>query len=228
MMKVLIIEDNRELSGTVQDYLQREGYICSVAATCDEASDRLASFTYDAVLLDLMLPDGNGLSLLKDIRARNKEATVMITSAKDALDDKVHGLESGADDYLTKPFHLSELHARLRAIYRRKHLGGGNELRFEEIAVDPDNRLAKVADRTLDLTAKEFDLLLFFLVNKDRVLSRQSIAEHLWGDYTDTLPNFDFVYQHIKNLRRKITAAGGQDYITTQYGLGYRFTADRT
>jgi len=165
------------------------------------------------------------LEVLRFIRSQNIESGILIMSAKNALDDKITGLETGADDYLTKPFHLSELHARLRAIYRRKQLKGDNIVQFNEIKVNTDTLEARVNETLLDLTKKEFDLLLYFLVNKNRVLSRQSIAEHLWGDYTDSLDNFDFVYQHLKNLRKKIASAGGQDYINTVYGLGYKFNA---
>jgi DNA-binding response OmpR family regulator len=227
-MKVLIIEDNHELAGSVQSFLSKEGYITEVGYTCEEAKSKLVSFQYDCILLDIMLPDGNGLNLLRFIRSQNIESGILITSAKNALDDKITGLETGADDYLTKPFHLSELHARLRAIYRRKQLKGDNILQFNEIHINTDTLEAKVNDILLDLTKKEFDLLLYFLVNKGRVLSRQSIAEHLWGDYTDNLDNFDFVYQHLKNLRKKISAVGGQDYINTVYGLGYKFNASAT
>ena len=227
-MKVLIIEDNHELADSVQSFLSKEGYITEVGYTCEEAKNKLVSFQYDCILLDIMLPDGNGLNLLRFIRSQNIESGILITSAKNALDDKITGLETGADDYLTKPFHLSELHARLRAIYRRKQLKGDNIIQFNEININTDTLEAKVNDALLDLTKKEFDLLLYFLVNKGRVLSRQSIAEHLWGDYTDNLDNFDFVYQHLKNLRKKISAAGGQDYINTVYGLGYKFNASAT
>lgn len=221
---MLIIEDNHELAGSIKSFLDSEGYISEVSHTCGEAKDKLVSFQYDCVLLDIMLPDGNGLQLLKFIRSENIGCGILITSAKNALDDKITGLESGADDYLTKPFHLSELHARLRAIYRRKQLKGDSVLTFNEISINTDTLEARVNNAVLDLTKKEFDLFLYFVVNKNRVLSRQSIAEHLWGDYTDNLDNFDFVYQHLKNLRKKIAAAGGKDYINTVYGLGYKFT----
>ena len=223
-MKVLIIEDNHELADSIQHFLSKEGYISEVGYTCEEAKNKLVSFQYDCILLDIMLPDGNGLNLLNFIRAENIESGVLITSAKNALDDRIKGLETGADDYLTKPFHLSEMHARLRAIYRRKQLKGANIIHFNEITVNTDTLEVKVNEELLDLTKKEFDLLLYFLVNKNRVLSKQSIAEHLWGDYTDNLDNFDFVYQHLKNLRKKISAAHGEDYIQTVYGLGYKFS----
>jgi DNA-binding response OmpR family regulator len=153
---------------------------------------------------------------------------VLIISAKNSLDDKVKGLELGADDYITKPFHLPELNARLRAIYRRKSMNGERVIAFNEISINPDTLKASVHESELDLTKKEFDLLLYMVINKNRVLTRQSIAEHLWGDYTDNLANFDFVYQHVKNLRRKISMANGTDYISTVYGLGYKFDTTKS
>ena len=224
-MKVLIIEDMQELANNVRDFLVREGYVCEVASNCMEAEEKITLFQYDCILLDIMLPDGNGLKLLEQIKAEQIQSNVIITSAKNSLDDKVSGLEEGADDYITKPFHLSELHARIRAIYRRKNLNGSSLVQFNEINLDTNTLEAKVNGSVLDVTRKEFDLLLYFVVNKNRVLSRQSIAAHLWGDYTDDMANFDFVYQHVKNLRKKIAAANGTDYIGTVYGIGYKFNA---
>ncbi|SEL45480.1 response regulator transcription factor [Parapedobacter koreensis] len=226
-MKVLVIEDNNELAGSIYDLMAQEGYICEIAQGFSEAWEKLLLFSYDCVLLDIMLPDGNGLELLSRIKADDIKSGVLIISAKNALDDKINGLEGGADDYLTKPFHLSELHARLRAIYRRKQLGGSNTITFHEFSVNTDSFEARVNGTLLDITRKEFELLLYFIVNKNRVLSRQAIAIHLWGDYIDSLPNFDFVYQHIKNLRKKINQLGGRDYIDTVYGLGYKFNAEK-
>lgn len=222
-MKVLIIEDNEELANSIQRFLTHEGYICELSYTCEEAREKLTLYSYDCIILDIMLPDGNGLQLLKFIREAKIQSSILIASAKNALDDKIEGLEGGADDYITKPFHLAELHARLRAIYRRKKLNGDHLVEFNEISLDTDKMETAVNGSALELTRKEFDLLLYFMVNKNRVLSRQSIATHLWGDYTDSLDNFDFVYQHLKNLRKKIAAAGGTDYIDTVYGLGYKF-----
>ena len=225
-MKVLIIEDNQELARNIRDFLDREGYICESCDTLEAAKEKLELFQYDCILLDIGLPDGNGISLLNLIRAEYKDSNVLIISAKNALDDKIIGLEKGADDYITKPFHLAELHARIRAVYRRKNLGGTNIVAFNEISLNTDTFEVRVLDHLLDTTPKEFDLLLYFIVNKNRVLSRQAIAAHLWGDYTDNLANFDFVYQHVKNLRRKISGAGGVDYISTVYGLGYKFNSN--
>jgi DNA-binding response OmpR family regulator len=170
-----------------------------------------------------MLPDGNGLDVIKALRKINSEAGVLIVSAKDSLDDKIEGLNLGADDYLTKPFHLSELNARIKAIYRRKNLNNNTAICFNELKLDTDARTLEVHDKPVELTQKEYELLLFLLTNKNRVITKQSIAEYLWGDYVDALDSFDFVYQHIKNLRKKILQAGGSDYIQTVYGLGYKF-----
>jgi DNA-binding response OmpR family regulator len=224
-MKVLIVEDNQELARNIRDFLAREGYICESCGTMEAAKEKITLFQYDCILLDIGLPDGNGISLLNHVRAEHKDSNVLIISARNAVDDKIIGLEKGADDYITKPFHLAELHARIRAIYRRKNLGGTSTVAFNEISLNTDTFEVRVGDMLLDTTPKEFDLLLYFIVNKNRVLSRQAIAAHLWGDYTDNLANFDFVYQHVKNLRRKISNAGGMDYISTVYGLGYKFNS---
>jgi DNA-binding response OmpR family regulator len=229
-MKVLALEDNKELAKSIYDFLTLAGYVCELAETVEKAKDKLLSFSYDCILLDIMLPDGNGLDVLKFIKTSNIKSGVLIISAKEALDDKINGLEGGADDYLTKPFHLSELHARLRAIYRRKNFNGNNSniITFNEISLNTDTFEAFINNQLLDITRKEFELLMYFMVNKNRVLSRQAIAAHLWGDYTDNLVNLDFVYQHVKNLRKKISLINGADYIDTIYGLGYRFKSAET
>ncbi len=226
-MKVLLIEDNVELASSISAFLAREGYICEISYNIRDAQDKLISFQYDCVLLDIMLPDGNGLEILRFMRQEKLQSSILILSAKNSLDDKIIGLEEGADDYLTKPFHMPELNARLRAIYRRKTLNGSNIIAFNEITLNIDTFEAWVNGTQLDMTRKEFDLLMYFMVNRNRVLSRQSIAAHLWGDYTDNLSNFDFVYQHVKNIRKKISAASGTDYIGTVYGLGYKFHTSR-
>jgi len=227
-MKILIVEDNRELASSMHDFLSREGYICECSYKIGEATEKLSLNSYDCILLDIMLPDGSGLELLKFIKEEKINSGILIISARNALDDKVIGLEEGADDYITKPFHLPELHARLRAVFRRKNLDGYNHVSFNEIKLNTDTLEVSIHDQLIEVTKKEFDLLLYFLVNKNRVLSRQSIANHLWGDQTDNLSNFDFVYQHVKNLRKKISSAKGIDYIETVYGLGYKFNIHKT
>jgi DNA-binding response OmpR family regulator len=222
-MKLLIVEDSIDLSRSIDTYLRREGYVSEIAMDFREALDKLLGFTYDVVLLDIMIPKGDGLRLLEELKVINKQTGVIIISAKDALDDKVKGLELGADDYLTKPFHLSELHARIKAVYRRKHLDGDDKLYLNEITIHTERMEVSVSGENVVLTKKEFELLLYFATNRNHVLSKQSIAEHLWGDHVDHLDNIDFVYQHIKNLRKKLIKAGAEDYIETVYGVGYRF-----
>ena len=222
-MKVLIVEDNKELSDNVRQYLSREGYVCNAAFSYQEAVSNIEAYEYDIVVLDIMLPDGNGLDVLKKLKAAQQATGVLIISARDSLNDKLAGLDYGADDYLTKPFHLSELNARLKAVYRRRNFDGQQKIIFNEITIDPDKFEVTVNEEALVLTRKEHELLIYFLANKNRVLTKQSIAEHLWGDQVDLYDSFDFVYQHIKNLRKKITKAGGKDYLQNIYGMGYKF-----
>lgn len=222
-MKILVVEDQADLAVNIKTYLAKEGYVVEHAPLYEAAIKKLTGFDYDVVLLDIMLPDGSGLDVLQYLKSQSPDTGVLILSAKNAVDDRIKGLELGADDYLPKPFHLSELNARIKAIFRRRQQSGASELTVNEIAVDTDKLEVRVAGTALDLTRKEYELLLYLLVNKNRVLTKQSIAEHLWGDYMDSMDSFDFVYQHIKNLRKKITAAGGQDYIQTMYGSGYKF-----
>ena len=222
-MKLLVVEDNLQLSSNIKSYLSEEGYVCEVSDTYQQAIEKLYAFSYDLVALDLMLPDGTGLDLLRVIKDKFPQMGVLIISAKNALDDKLTGLNLGADDYLAKPFHLSELHARLRAIFRRRNQEGNDLVIFNEISVNVNTFEIKVGENLLDLTRKEFELIHYLVINKNRLLTKQSIAEHLWGDYMDAADSFDFVYQHIKNIRKKIGQAGGKDYIHTVYGVGYKF-----
>lgn len=223
-MKLLLIEDTVELAKSIAGYLTQENYICEVAHSFDEARDKLVLFSYDCIILDIMLPDGNGINLLKLIRKEDIESSVLIISAQNALDFKITGLDEGADDYITKPFPLPELHSRIKAVMRRKSPGKNNQLVFSEITVHLQSLECMVNDTVLNLTRKEINLLVYFINNQGRVLTRQAIAAHLWGDYTDNLDSVDFVYQHVKNLRKKITDAGGNDYISTLYGVGYKFS----
>ena len=222
-MRILIVEDQQDLSENIKQYLGKEGYVCKQVYTYNAALDELLSVPYDMVLLDIMLPDGTGMDILRQVKEQKIDTAVLIISAKNALDDKLEGLGLGADDYLTKPFHLPELNARLKAVYRRKNFNGNNEIVFNEISIDLDHVEVLVNENPINLTRKEYDLLLYFLANKNRMLTKQSIAEHLWGAEIDLHDSFDFVYQHIKNLRRKVTTAGGTDYIDTVYGFGYKF-----
>lgn len=221
-MKLLLVEDQDELAKSVKNYFTAEGDVCEVAPTSKMATEKLQAFQYDVLLLDLMLPDGDGMTILKQVKENWPDLGVIIISAKNALDDKLKGLELGADDYLPKPFHLAELNARSKAVYRRRKEGGQKLLGFNEIEINLESREAFVHGTMLDLTRKEYDLLHYIIVNQKRLLTKQVIAEHLWGDYMDTADSFDFVYQHIKNVRKKIVEAGGKDYIKTVYGVGYK------
>jgi len=225
-MKILIIEDEDSLRETMAGFLQKQDFICETAASFFAAEDKLAAFDYDIIILDITLPDGNGLNLLKNIKKEGKDTGVLIVSARNSLDDKVKGLDIGADDYITKPFHLSELNSRINAVLRRRKFNGTKDIVFEEYKLLPEEREVYIKNIKLQLTPKEYELLLFFLTNKNRVLTRQSIAEHLWGDYMDMADRFDFVYTHLNNLRKKIRKSGGNDYIKTVYGIGYKLQAE--
>lgn len=222
-MKVLIVEDTPSLAENILQYLEREAYYCRVVPSCEDALEALVGQPFDIVLLDVMLPDGNGLDVLKEINQLEFRPGVLIISAKNALNDRLNGLDLGADDYLTKPFHLSELLARVKAIHRRRTLNENARISVNELLIDTQTLEVFVHDQPLTLTRKEYELLNYFLANKNRVLTKQAIAEYLWGDQIDIYDSFDFVYQHIKNLRKKITQAGGNDYISTIYGMGYKF-----
>lgn len=221
-MKVLIVEDQIELANNIEDYLKKEGFQTSVAQDFFTATDKLAAYEYDVVIIDLMLPDGNGMDLLYSLRANRKSIGTLILSAKNSIDDKVRGLDAGADDYLGKPFHLLELASRLKAIYRTRKQESSNVIELDKMLIDTDKKEVSVDNQKLDLTKKEYEMLLFFANNAKRVLTKQNIAEHLWGDFIDESDSFDFVYQHIKNLRKKIQKATGTDILETVYGVGYK------
>ena len=222
-MKILLIEDEKELSRSIESYLSQENFICETACTYDEAREKINLYSYDCLVVDITLPDGNGLDIIRELKKKQMEAGIIIVSAKNSVDDKITGLEIGADDYLAKPFHLSELNARIKSIIRRRSFGGKNEINMNEIRIIPDEMEVFINEQNISLTKKEFDLLIFFLSNKNRVLTKEAIAEHLWGDEIDMVDSFDFIYTHIKNLRRKIMEKGGADYIRTIYGMGYKF-----
>lgn len=221
-MKILIIENEKTLSDSIVTYLKGQDYICEVAADFNTAQEKTELYDYDCILLDITLPGGSGLAILKQLRANNKMDGVLIISAKNSLDDKVAGLTLGADDYLSKPFHLSELTARIAAIIRRKQFGGNSIVRFNNIMIDTQAKVAMVNNNPLELTRKEFELLLYFVCNKQRVISKNAIAQHLWGDEMEG--SLDFIYTHIKNLRKKLMETGEADYIKSIYGMGYKFS----
>lgn len=221
-MKVLIVEDEKSLSEMIARTLQRENYVTECAETFDAAMEKISLFEYDCILLDIMLPGGSGLDLLRELKEENKLGGVIIISAKDSIDDKVTGLNLGADDYLAKPFHLSELMARVNSIIRRKSNSGSNVLMVGNIAITLDKSQAKIENQLLELSRKEYDILLYFATRKERVVSKENLAEAVWGDYIDQSDNFDFIYTHMKNLRRKLVAAESSVEIKSVYGFGYK------
>jgi DNA-binding response OmpR family regulator len=223
-MKILIIEDEIELVSAMKNYLSSEGFLCETAISYFDAEDALSAFNYDIIILDLTLPDGNGLELIKIIKERNKDAGLLIVSAKNSLDDKIRGLDLGADDYITKPFHLAELNSRIKSLVRRRQFNGSNELVFNEIKINIDSAEVSVNGVPVDLTRKEYDILLYFMVNRNKMITRESIAEHVWGDNISYADNFDFIYSHIKNLRKKIESQDGRNYLQNIYGIGYKFS----
>lgn len=222
-MKILIVEDEKELAQDIVKYLSGQNYVCEVAETYNQATDKIAVYQYDCILLDLMLPDGNGLALLEQLKRENKQDGVIIISAKNSIEDKVKGLQIGADDYLAKPFHHSELSARIHSLIRRKQFNSSNIVQQNEITIDLLGKTVKVNNIDISLTKKEIDLLLFFIGNKNRVISKSALAEHLSGDIADMFDNHDFVYAHVKNLKKKLTEANYGNYIKTIYGTGYKW-----
>lgn len=223
-MKVLIIEDEIDLLIAISNFLVKENYICELADSFSKANEKLSIYEYDIILLDITLPDGNGLELIKVIKKYNIKSGVIIISAKNSLDDKINGLDLGADDYITKPFQLSELNSRIKAVLRRRQFDGTNILSFNEISINTDSKSVSINNKEIPFTKKEYDLLLYFLINKNRVLTKEAIAEHLWSDNIDLTDSFDFIYTHLNNIRKKIKQIGGTDYIKTIYGMGYKFT----
>lgn len=222
-MKLLIIEDERQLSDSIVSFLKREDYLCEQAFTFSEAIMKVDIYEYDCILLDLMLPGGNGLDILRLIKQRSSKTGIIIVSAKDSLDDKVNGLKIGADDYLAKPFHLPELGMRIFALLRRKNFASSNLLQAGALTIDLLGKKVVVEGKSIELTKSEYELLLFLLENCRRVVSKSALAEHLSGDMADMLDDFSFVYAHIKNLKAKLAEAGMADCIKTYYGTGYKW-----
>ncbi|HSH50914.1 MAG TPA: response regulator transcription factor [Bacteroidales bacterium] len=222
-MKLLIVEDNFQLADDLSRFLNENGFIVEIAETLELAKEKVELYHYELIILDIGLPDGSGLDVIKLLKKRKSDSGILIVTAKNAIEDKVKGLELGADDYITKPFHKAELNARVRSIIRRKKFNGSNVILINKIEIDLNSMAVKVDDKELDLTRKEYDLLLYFIYNKNRVLTKESIAEHLWGDHIDQADNFDFIYNHIKNLRKKLQTAGADNHIRSVYGMGYKF-----
>ncbi|KQC00715.1 response regulator transcription factor [Pedobacter sp. Hv1] len=223
-MKILLVEDEPVLLDEIATYFKSHHFTCEHATTFKHAEQKLTDYLYDIVVLDITLPDGNGIELIEKIKQKHLETGILMLSAKHSLQDKLNGFNLGADDYLTKPFYLEELNARVNAIYRRKALKGAEKITFDGITIEPLSKSITFQNQEIGLTRKECELLIYFVINKDRVVSRTSIVEHLWGDHFDQNDSFDTIYVHMMNLRKKLLKTSGKDYIKTVYGIGYKFT----
>ncbi len=225
-MKILTTEDEPSLRELIQRSLEKERYIVENAADLKSGLRKIADYDYDCVLLDIMLPDGNGLNLLEQLKKMRKRDNVIIISAKDSLDDKVQGLELGADDYLPKPFHLAELNARIKSVIRRQHRDGEMDIRMANIRIVPDTFQVFINDKAIEMNRKEYDILLYFANRPGRLVSKNTLAESVWGDHIDQVDNFDFLYAQIKNLRKKLQEAGALAELKSVYGFGYKMTVE--
>ena len=221
-MKILIIEDEQKFREVLADSLAKEYFVVETANDFFSASEKIELYEYDCILLDITLPNGNGLQLLEQLKKQKKTGNVIIISAKDSLDDKLKGLSLGADDYLTKPFHIAELTARIKAVLRRNTLDGKNVLELANVCLDLKERTFSVNNENVALNRKEFDVLNYFLLNKNRLVTKSALAEHVWGDQADQADNFDFIYYQIKNIRKKLHQAGANIEIEAIYGIGYK------
>jgi DNA-binding response OmpR family regulator len=226
IMRLLVIEDEMELSKSICAYMEKNNFICEASYDFPDAIQKIEEKNYECILLDINLPKGNGLHILKELKGLGKSDGVLIISAKNSLNDKIEGLNLGADDYLTKPFHLPELSARVASILRRKYFAGQNRVVMDEFTIEIQDKIVHGKNGTIDLTRKEYELLLYFTANKNKVVTKEAIVEHLWGDHIDMNDNYDFIYTHIKNLRKKLIQNGCRDYIKAVYGMGYKFSTD--
>jgi len=225
-MKILIIEDEKGMRETLETFFVQQKFVVETAHDFDSGLSKLSVYDYDCILLDIMLPGGSGLDLLTEMKRMNKRESVIIISARDAIDDKVLGLELGADDYLPKPFHLAELNARVKSLIRRNQSGGDMSVSIENVKLLPDKRTVFVNDEELPLNRKEFDLLYYFMVNPDRLLNKTTLTEAVWGDNIDQADDLEFLYSQVKNLRRKLKTAGADVEIKAVYGFGYKLISE--
>lgn len=221
-MKILIIEDEPQMLENMRQTLERQEYIVETATDYLAANDKIGAYDYDCILLDITLPGGNGLELLKELKAMGKEDGVIIVSAKDSLDDRIKGLNLGADDYLPKPFHMAELHARVKAIVRRRNFEGNNQIDIGNVSIDPESRSVIIDGKEVVFNRKEFDVLTYMISNKTRLVTKTALAEHVWGDHIDQADSFDFIYSQIKNVRKKLADAQASIEIEAVYGVGYK------
>lgn len=221
-MKILIVEDETDLISGFIAFSNQEKFLADVATTYREAAEKVFLYDYDCILLDINLPDGSGLKLLEELKAMNKNNGVIVVSARNSVDDKVQGLNLGADDYLTKPFHLSELSARIQAVIRRKKFDAPNLVLFSNLSVNLSERTVKAGESFINLTKKEYEILQHLIANTNRVITKNALAEYIWGDFVDSADSFDFLFQHLKNLKKKLKQAGAQVEIRNIYGVGYQ------
>ena len=225
-MKILIVEDEPGMLSSITAYFAKSGFICEIATTQAEGEEKIHLYDYDCVILDITLPDGNGLTILEQLKKKKTKAGIIILSAKNSLDDKIMGLHLGADDYLTKPFHMTELNARVTAIVRRLKFEGNNDVILGNIHLDLDSKKIYIENKELVLKKKEYELLLFFISNKERIVSKTSLAEHIWGDNIDRIDSYDFLYSQIKNLRKRLNEYKSDYNIQAIYGMGYKFVKE--
>ncbi|MBC3538540.1 response regulator transcription factor [Rufibacter sediminis] len=221
-MKILVIEDEPEMQETLVRSLQQEQYLVETACDYESALEKVGLYAYDCILLDINLPGGSGLEILEELKKQQKTEGVIIVSARNSVDDKIQGLELGADDYLPKPFHMAELHARVKSVLRRRKFEGQHLHQLQNVQIDPDKHQVWVAGQELVLNRKEFDILLYLVTNKDRLVSKTALAEHVWGDYIDQADNYEFIYSQIKNLRKKLKDHAAELEIQAIYGIGYK------
>ena len=221
-MKILIIEDEQDMLQNMKDFLEKENFVVETADSVFEAQNKIGVYSYDCILLDINLKDGSGFSLLEDLKKNNIEDGVIIVSARNSLDDKLEGLNLGADDYLAKPLHMSELNARVKAVLRRRQFKGNNKITIGNLSIDLDEHEVNIDEKPLNLNRKEFEILLFFTSNQNRLVNKSALAEHVWGDHIDQADSFEFIYSQIKNLRKKLKAADADIEIKAVYGIGYK------
>ncbi len=226
-MKLLIVEDNAKLLEAITETLESEKYLCETSLNFQSAHEKIFLYNYDILIVDINLPDGSGLELIKEIKKQNSSTGIIVVSARNSLDNKIEGLDLGADDYITKPFDMAELVARVKALLRRRNFSGNSSVTFNGITIDTTNREVFAGQQKIELTKSEYDILLFFFSNPGRTLTKEGIAEHIWGDNMDLADSFDFIYSHIKNLRKKITATGVSDPIKAVYGIGYKLATEK-
>lgn len=221
-MKILVVEDETELLESLQEQLENESFIVETAATFSEAYKKIHTYAYDCIILDINLPDGNGLELLRHLKEAEKQQAVIILSARNSLDDTLEGLHLGADDYLPKPFHFAELHARIHAVLRRRNFDGDDSLQLANVKIDTAQRIVTIDAEEVMFNRKEFDILLYLMINKNRLVRKPALAEHVWGDYIDQADDYAFIYSQIKNVRKKLADHHAEIEIKAVYGMGYK------